>query len=170
MKALYLFAAALQVDCVDETPLHNAIATAIAQRWPALAAQDRRSLEEAKLNLVRRFGEAVRMMADQHPGQPDAPAYRELYDITIAEPSYPIRVEGAQEIGAGGDNAFNVLKRPLVLRRAPVHPPGRRHLTKASPMRPFPQPACTYGKGTWRNFSGERTLSGPGSRRCSSGR
>ena len=113
VKALYLFAAALQVDCVDENPLHNSIAADIAQRWPDLAAQDRRSLEEAKLNLVRRFGEAVRMMADQRPSQTGAPAYRELYDITIAEPSYPIRVEGAQEIGAGGDNAFDVLKASL---------------------------------------------------------
>jgi hypothetical protein len=109
VKALYLFAASLQVDSVDENPAHGVIAADIAEAWPGMSAQDTRSLEEAKFNLVRRFGEAVRMIASQRPADP-AHTYCQLYSITIDEPSYPIRVEGAQEIGAGGDNAFNALK------------------------------------------------------------
>jgi NACHT domain len=106
VKALYLYAAALQVDSVDENPAHQVIAASIARSWPDMSAQDKRSLEEAKLNLVRRFGEAVRMLAEKPSG---ASAYRQLYGITIDEPSYPIRVEGAQQIGTGGDTAFTAL-------------------------------------------------------------
>jgi len=109
VKALYLFAASLQVDSVDENPAHGDIAADIAETWPDMSAQDKRSLEEAKLNLVRRFGEAVRMIASQRPSDP-AHTYCQLYNITIDEPSYSIRVEGAQEIGAGGDQAFSALK------------------------------------------------------------
>jgi hypothetical protein len=109
VKALYLFAASLQVDSADKNPAHRDIAADIAETWPAMSAQDKRSLEEAKLNLVRRFGEAVRMIASPRPADP-AHTYCQLYNITIDEPSYSIRVEGAQEIGAGGDSAFSALK------------------------------------------------------------
>src|SRR5260221_10021208 len=109
VKALYLFAASLQVDSVDENSAHGDIAADIAETWPDMYAQDKRSLEEAKLNLVRRFGEAVRMIASQRPSDP-AHTYCQLYNITIDEPSSSIRVEGAQEIGAGGDQAFSALK------------------------------------------------------------
>ena len=109
VKALYMYAAALQVDSVDENPAHRTITADIAKAWPNMSAQDDRSLEEAKLNLVRRFGEAVRMVADRHPAEA-AVAYRHLYSITVDEPSYPIRLEGAQEIGAGGDHAFSALR------------------------------------------------------------
>ena len=108
VKALYLYAASLQVDSVDRNPAHRAIAADIAKTWPEMSAQDKRSLEEAKLNLVRRFGEAVRMITEKHPADP-ADTYRQFYSITIDEPSYPIRVEGAQEIGTGGDSAFAAL-------------------------------------------------------------
>jgi NACHT domain len=109
VKALYLFAASLQVDSVDKDPAHRDIAADIAESWPYMSAQDKRSLEEAKLNLVRRFGEAVKMIASRRPADP-AHTYCQLYNITIDEPTYSIRVEGAQEIGAGGDSAFNALK------------------------------------------------------------
>jgi hypothetical protein len=130
VKALYLFAASLQVDCVDQNPAHQAITADIAQTWPDISAQDVRSLEEAKLNLVRRFGEAVRMIAGQNPAGPAGPAgtYRHLYSITIDEPSYPIRVEGAQEIGAGGDSAFSALQGHL----GPLDP-GYIHNDRGAP-------------------------------------
>jgi hypothetical protein len=123
-KALYMYSAALQVDSVDENPALRKITEKIAEVWPRMSAQDKRSLEEAKLNLVRRFGEAVRMLADRHPADAAA-AYGYLYDITVDEPSYPVRLEGAQEIGAGGDHAFSALRERLGP-RAPSRPPDER--------------------------------------------
>ena len=113
VKALYLHAAALQIDCVDQVPAHGTIAEEVARCWPDLWAQDQRSLDEAKLNLVRRFGEAARTVAERRRSEPDCPAepaYRQLYRIAVSESSYPIRVEDVQEIGAGGDDAFDALK------------------------------------------------------------
>jgi hypothetical protein len=113
VKALYLHAAALQMDCVDQAPVHSTIAEEIARCWPNLWAQDQRSLDEAKLNLVRRFGEAARTVAERRGNEPGClaePAYRQLYRIAVSESSYPIRLEDVQEIGAGGDDAFDALK------------------------------------------------------------
>ena len=116
VKGLDLYAAALQIDCVASTPVHGAIAKELAKCWPDLWAQDQRTLVEAKLNLVRRFGEVARAVAARRQREPDCPAepaYRQLYRIIISEPSYPIRVEGVQEIGTGGDDAFDALKGAL---------------------------------------------------------
>lgn len=38
------------------------------------------------------------------------PAYLQLFSIGCAEPAYPIRLAAAQEIGAGGDKAFDALE------------------------------------------------------------
>ena len=76
------------------------------------SARDQRTLEEAKLNVVRRFGEAARTISEQRrQGQdyPAEPAYLHLYRIGCLESSYPIRLACAQEIGAGGDEAFDAL-------------------------------------------------------------
>jgi NACHT domain len=125
-RVLDLYAAALQIDCVDQTPVHNRIAEQLTIQWPEVHAPEPRSLEEAKLNLVHRFGEATRTIAERYPqGKQDTsaqrrkrerpgdtvhPAYRQLYRISYLESSNSIRVAGAQEIGAGGDQAFNMLE------------------------------------------------------------
>ena len=117
VKALNLYAAALQIDCVEKEPRHDAIAAELAEKWPEIWARDQRTLEEAKRNLVRRFGESARTIAERrlgvgeqpgHPGQ--GSGYFHLYRICCAEPSYLVRLEGAQEIGAGGDAAFAALE------------------------------------------------------------
>jgi hypothetical protein len=143
VKALYMLAASLQIDCVDRDPAHGAIATDIAQSWPEMSAQDKRSIEEAKLNLVNRFGEAVRMISDRRPGD-GADTYRELYSITVDEPSYPIRLEGTQEIGAGGDRAFEALEGhlgpPPPRRTDPPHGPDASGETPVAGEVPEPEP------------------------------
>jgi hypothetical protein len=115
VKALDLYAAALEIDSVDDAPVHRAIAEDLQQDWPTISAQDVRTLEEAKLNLVRRFGEAARQVTDRagQLARPASPAYRQLYRISCLEPSYPIRLAIAQEIGAGGDVALGQLERHL---------------------------------------------------------
>jgi len=115
VKALDLYAAALEIDSVDDAPVHRAIAEDLQQDWPTISAQDVRTLEEAKLNLVRRFGEAARQVTDRagQLARQASPAYRQLYRISCLEPSYPIRLAIAQEIGAGGDVALGQLERHL---------------------------------------------------------
>jgi hypothetical protein len=114
VKALDLYAAALEIDSVEEGPAHTTIAKQLREHWPRIRSRDERSLEEAKLNVLRRFGEAARTIAERagrdEPGLAAEPAYRELYRISASEDSYPIRLAAAQEIGAGGDQAFAALR------------------------------------------------------------
>lgn len=117
VKALDLYGAALQIDCVAKEPRHNAIGQELAGNWPDIWARDQRTLEEAKRNLVRRFGESARTISERHQRVPGAhqaeSGYLELYRICCSEPSYPIRLDAVQEIGAGGDEAFAALEAVL---------------------------------------------------------
>jgi NACHT domain len=138
-KALDMYATALEIDSVDPAPEHQDIAKEILANWHAQAERDPRTLQHAKLNLVRRFGEAARTITlrcsgkgsrdsrGTHPG-PDTgtpglgrPAYRQLFDIGCAEENYPVRLATAQELGAGGDEALAELGEVLGL---PAPAPG----------------------------------------------
>jgi NACHT domain len=146
-KALDLYAAALEIDSVDPLPRHEVIAAELRERWPHVSAPDHRTLEEAKLNVVRRFGDAARTVAEQgklRPARPASPAYRQLYRIICLEGSYPVRLAAAQEIGAGGDEAIAALADVLGPHDNPDLPPeppaagtrGARRLTlPAQPAR-----------------------------------
>jgi hypothetical protein len=118
---------------------HQAIAKRVARQWLYIRGGDQRTLDEAKLGLVHRFADAARTVAaraaaaraadsrtaagrtaasrtgETRKNQPKSgavptdPAYRELLGIGCREASYSIRLAIAQEIGAGGDEAFRVL-------------------------------------------------------------
>ncbi|OEJ28636.1 hypothetical protein AR457_33470 [Streptomyces agglomeratus] len=109
-KALELYAAALEIDSVDAEPQQHLIAMRLATAWPDLRARDPHTLRVAKGLLVSRFGDAMRGVARRRTL---VPAYLELFEIARLEPSYPIRVAIAQEIGAGGDSAFELLRARL---------------------------------------------------------
>jgi len=129
VKALDLYATALEVDSVDEAPTHMDIAAQLRDHWPAILGRDERTLEESKLNLVRRFGEAARMIVDRRrrkePGLTAEPAYLELYRISASEPLYPVRLAIAHEIGAGGDEALTALRNVLGPQDPLVPPDGQ---------------------------------------------
>ena len=114
VKKLDLYAATLEIDSFLDKSRHQEIARSVADGWKDLRGGDQRTIDEAKLGLVYRFGDAVRAVADR----PDRslseldPAYGELLEMGRDELSYPIRLAIAQEIGAGGDEAFRVLRRP----------------------------------------------------------
>lgn len=105
-KAFDLYAAALEIDSVLPEPQHPAIAGALLAQWPSVTIGDGRTLEEAKLGVVRRFGEALSVIVLLNNV---APAYEQLFGIGCAEDSYPVRIAIAQEIGVGGDHAFAAL-------------------------------------------------------------
>jgi hypothetical protein len=111
VKALDLYAAALEIDSVDPAPRQAAIASRLQAQWLRVSSRDQRTLEEAKLNLVHRFGDAARNIAKKGRGKP---AYQQFYAIACSEPFYPIRLAAAQEIGTGGDEAFAALRNALV--------------------------------------------------------
>jgi hypothetical protein len=139
VKALDLYAAALEIDSLDEALAHQAIAGELHERWPDIWARDQRTLEEAKLQLVRRFGEAARKIAKEHRGDqayPTKPAYVELYRIGCSEPSYPIRLAVAQEIGSGGEEAFDALQNNLGPPGSQVAAPGMGRWYRRSAPRP----------------------------------
>jgi len=139
-KGLNLYATALEIDSVDPAPMHPSIALEIAANWRQKEEQDPRTLEQAKLNLVRRFGDAARAIAqrgdatnhaatpgigpcadaekNQRSGNRAGPAYKQIFEIACYESSYPVRLAAAQEIGAGGDPALEELASLLTL----VHP------------------------------------------------
>ena len=114
VKKLDLYAATLEIDSFLDKSRHREIARSVANGWEDLRGGDQRTIDEAKLGLVYRFGDAVRAVADR----PDrglskvSPAYGELLEMGRGELSYPIRLAIAQEVGAGGDEAFRVLRQP----------------------------------------------------------
>ena len=105
-KAFDLYAAALEIDSVQKQPQHADIAESLEERWCAITIGDRRTLEEAKLGVVRRFGEGIREIERRNCG---TPAYERIFKIACKEDSYPLRIAIAQEIGAGGDRAFGAI-------------------------------------------------------------
>jgi NACHT domain len=126
VKALNLYAAALEIDSVSQAPVHETIANELQERWPELRDRDIRTLEDAKLNLVRPFGAAARTIASKRRdgrGDRARPAYAQLRAIGRCERSYPVRLAAAQAIGSGGDDAFEILADML---RPPEEPWAER--------------------------------------------
>ena len=114
IKKLDLYAATLEIDSFLEQSQHQDIAERIARGWSDLRGGVQRTLDEAKRGLVYRFGDAARTISGHrsHGTADFHPAYRELLEIGGREASYPVRLAIAQEIGAGGDDAFGVLHKP----------------------------------------------------------
>ena len=114
VKKLDLYAAALEIDSFLDKSRHQEIARSVADCWEDIRGGDQRTIDEAKLGLVFRFGDAVRVVADRRTRGLSKlkPAYRELLEMGRGELSYPIRLAIAQEIGAGGDEAFRGLRQP----------------------------------------------------------
>ncbi|SEC14267.1 ATP-binding protein [Streptomyces sp. TLI_105] len=114
-KAFDLFAAALEIDTGEaDDSAHVRITKTILRRWPAIVDGDPRTLNAAKLRLVHSFGEMARRLdhlSKEDPRKWAKPAYSDMMRISWIEDSYPVRLAIAQEIGAGGDNAFDALRR-----------------------------------------------------------
>lgn len=105
-KTLDMLASALEIDAVVAESIQAELATDLAQLWKAIAVSDR-SVEEAKLRAVARFGEAVRTVAER--SNEVRIAYKQLFEIGGWDESYRVRIAVAQEIGVGGDLALEAL-------------------------------------------------------------
>ena len=98
--------AALEVDSADDHRRHGELARMLEQHWPA--ENEDRTVEEAKLKAVGRFGEVARNVVNlgRQDGAADEPAYAPLYAIACKDLWYPVRLAAAQELGRGRDDVF----------------------------------------------------------------
>jgi hypothetical protein len=111
-KVLDVYAAALEIDSVAAAPQHDSIASEIRDKWSRIHTQDPRTLEEGKLAVIRRLGDAVRTIDERRRRADDCPAepaYPQLYAIACSERSYPVQLAAAQEIGSG-TGAYGALR------------------------------------------------------------
>lgn len=119
-KYFDLYAAALEIDCVDPDPIQDKLARDLEEQWPSLDIRgDQRTIEDAKLRLVRRFGAALRERNRRGKGNHALP-YKRLFDIGAHESSRPVRIAIAHQIAAGGDAAFQVLRTEFPLGTDPI--------------------------------------------------
>jgi hypothetical protein len=111
-KVLDVYAAALEIDSVADEPMHAGIGAEITDKWAQIHTQDPRTLEESKLSVVHRLGEAARTIEERRRADnfPARPAYPQLYAIACADRSYQVQQAAAQEIGAGGISAYAALQ------------------------------------------------------------
>ncbi|MFF0159306.1 NACHT domain-containing protein [Streptomyces sp. NPDC005263] len=116
-KALDLYAAALEIESVEEAPtLLSDIVGTVRARWAGIKG-DQRTVEDAKLRLIKQLGAALRKVAAKID---TTPLYQQLYGLGIEEPSYSIRLAVAQEFGIGGNAAFAVIREVVGLNSDPV--------------------------------------------------
>lgn len=116
-KALDLYAAAVEIESVEDTPrLLGDILDEVRRTWAGFKG-DRRSLDDAKLRLLKQLGAALRSVSDRID---TTPLYEQLVQIGVKEPSYSIRLAVAQEFGSGGNPAFAVIRGRIGLNTDPV--------------------------------------------------
>ena len=126
-KQLNLLAAAIEVESMEgDAGGDNEAATVASTSWGKLTASDD-SVLDAKLDLVARLGDAavrpLELLASKAAGSkertatsiaeardPDPKLFRRLYDICAAESLYRVRLAAAQQIGSGGNYAFQELR------------------------------------------------------------
>ncbi|MGW1537295.1 ATP-binding protein [Streptomyces aureus] len=141
-KYFDLYSAALEIDCVDPVPIQDKLAHELDEQWADLDIRgDQRTIESAKLRLVRNFGaalrerdrrsKAIRPAAEsvespessdctgQDPARPTLP-YKHLFQIGTHEPSHSVRIAIAHQIAAGGDAAFQELRTEFPLGSDPI--------------------------------------------------
>ncbi|MFF4257264.1 NACHT domain-containing protein [Streptomyces sp. NPDC001663] len=116
-KALDLYAAAVEIESVEDDPgLLGGILEKARRTW-ACCKGDQRTVDDAKLRLLKQLGAALRSVS----GRIDTtPLYERLFELGIQEPSYSIRLAAAQEFGTGGNPAFAVIRARAGLNTDPV--------------------------------------------------
>jgi hypothetical protein len=115
-KSLDLYATAVVIDSACDRSQYYRIATSLKNQWGFVESQDPQGLVEAKLNLVREFGDVLRQPLEdgnEAVGEDLEQAYRDLFEVAWHEPSYGVRLAIAEQIGSGADTAFEALHEEL---------------------------------------------------------
>ena len=121
-KAIDMLAAAVEIDSMIGEPIGTWLDGCCARVWTQSHDQD---TEQAKLRAVARVGERARAVgrSDSAPAEPQLPSGRAasrgvppksgfltLWNLCVREESYSVRLAAAQELGAGGSEAFEALR------------------------------------------------------------
>ncbi|MEU4644775.1 NACHT domain-containing protein [Micromonospora sp. NPDC023814] len=118
-RALEMFAVALEMDAATGHTAHRQLADTIRHAWPRYQGDGSvtdRPLEDAKIALVHRYGDAARQLADRPPeptglrSRQPTPQYRQLFQMMADESSYLPRLAAAREIASGGNAAVRALR------------------------------------------------------------
>lgn len=104
----------LRGDPMESASLPD-IARRVKKQWPQIRCADLRTLEEAKIGLLRRFGLTLRMQDEASRGHGSDLGYAQLCDICCQEDSFRVRLAGAHEIGQGGCAAYQELRDRLAV-------------------------------------------------------
>ncbi|WP_225848803.1 hypothetical protein [Streptomyces sp. HPF1205] len=109
-KILEGCAAFIDIDNVCRSSHLKGLALKLGERWREMSQrerpeEDQRTVEEAKIGLIRRFGEAIREKDDPQRQR----FYMNLLAIAAEEHSYPVRLEAATQIGQGASEAVRVI-------------------------------------------------------------
>ncbi|MEV0696116.1 hypothetical protein [Streptomyces sp. NPDC050388] len=122
-KALDLYAATLEVDSVEARPrLLRDIVEKVHGRWSDIKG-DRRTVEDAKLRLLKQLGTALRVASEKTDTML---LYDHVFRIGKAEPLYSVRLAAAQEFGSGGTAAFAVIRKKIGLNTDPIREYDKR--------------------------------------------
>ncbi|SCL53474.1 NACHT domain-containing protein [Micromonospora citrea] len=136
-RALEMFAAALEMDAAAGHTSHRALADAVRGAWHHYQGDGSvtdRPLEDAKIALVRRFGDAARQLGARPPEpvglrtRRPTPQYQQLFRMMAGEGSYLPRLAAARAIAAGGNAAVRELGELLAEPPQTADTPQRQRL------------------------------------------
>ncbi|SCL22841.1 hypothetical protein GA0074692_1468 [Micromonospora pallida] len=118
-----LYATAVEIDTSARRPVHADLVREIEERWEGTGAGyvPNRPANQARLQLVRRIGDAARLIVDrsrtprpERGGRADdvdlEPDYAAFFRLASREGSYRVRLAAAREIGLGGRTAVRCLR------------------------------------------------------------
>ncbi|WP_416904982.1 hypothetical protein [Micromonospora echinospora] len=141
-----MYAAAVEIDTSARRPVHAELIREIDNGWEAtdVGSVPNRPVNEAKLQLVRRIGDAARLVADRSrtrrtapgglaDGAAPEPDYTAFFRMVSREGSYRVRLAAAREIGLGGRAAVRGLRQvgglgPREMRRSTAADRRSEHL------------------------------------------
>ncbi|MET8677196.1 NACHT domain-containing protein [Streptomyces sp. NPDC004647] len=131
IRALDIYATAVDIDSIVTLPAHADLVQAISNEWGRFErGENPAALREAKLTLVRQWGSAARRVA-RHEA-----SYRHLFKVGSHDRDPLVRAEIVAEIGNGSDKAFCAIYEQL-----------DNSYDAASARRP-PKPTCD-GQPQW---------------------
>ncbi|GAA3372021.1 hypothetical protein GCM10020367_25310 [Streptomyces sannanensis] len=152
-KAFDLYAAALEIESMEDDPrLLKTVIDNVQANWHSIRG-DRRTLDEAKLGLVKQLGTALRAAAEKTD---TTPLYWQLFQLGSGEPSYSIRLAAAQEFGNGGDPAFAVIRQRVGIDADPVE----EYRTRIDDLKDATRKELNEWSATMHTGSSSRTAPG----------
>jgi len=112
LRVLECFGAAAEIASEDDEPDLDKIVWKARGEWQGIGAgEDPVRLREVKITMIQQCGAAARRVARNPSNRGHWSTYRAMIEIGCVEPDYHVRSEIAEQVGSGGVNAFNALRK-----------------------------------------------------------